>query len=205
MSPAQPNHPDLLSMQTRTPILTDQRKLIKACIAGERISQAVLYDNYARKMLGICMWYARNKEEAEEILQDGFLRIFRYLPGYNSKGPLENWMRKIMINAALHKYRSKARLNIVQTFDWTRAYLTVDATVLDYLEAGDLLKIVQQLSPGYRMVFNLFVMEGLKHREIAKILGISEGTSKSNLSDARLILQKALSSHKGRLKLKIDR
>ncbi len=192
-------------MQTRTPILTDQRKLIKACIAGDRISQAALYDLYARKMLGICMWYARNKEEAEEILQDGFLRIFRYLPGYNSKGPLENWMRKIMINAALHKYRTKARLNIVQTFDWTRAYLTVDATVLDYLEAGDLLKIVQQLSPGYRMVFNLFVMEGLKHREIAKILGISEGTSKSNLSDARLILQKALSSHKGRLKLKIDR
>lgn len=192
-------------MLTRIPSLTDQRKLIKACIAGERISQAALYHLYARKMLGVCMWYARNKEEAEEILQDGFLRVFRYLSGYNFKGSLENWMRKIMINAALHKYRSKARLNIVQTLDWRQEHLTVDGTVLDYLETRDLLKIVQQLSPGYRMVFNLFVLEGLKHREIAKILGISEGTSKSNLSDARLILQKALSSHKGRIKLKIDR
>jgi len=192
-------------MLSRTPILTDQRKLIKACIAGDRISQAALYDLYARKMLGTCMWYAKNKEEAEEILQDGFLRVFRYLQGFNFKSSLENWMRKIMINAALHKYRSKARLNIVQRFDWTQEYFGVDGTVLNHLEDRDLLKIVQKLSPGYRMVFNLYVFEGLKHREIAKILGIAEGTSKSNLSDARLILQKLLANHNGRLKLKIDR
>ena len=96
-------------------------------------------------------------------------------------------------------------MNIVQRFDWTQEYFGVDGTVLNHLEARDLLKIVQKLTPGYRMVFNLYVFEGLKHREIAKILGIAEGTSKSNLSDARLILQKLLASYNGRLKLKIDR
>jgi len=142
-------------------------------------------------MMGLCLWYAKNKEEAEEILQDGFMRVFIYIHTYTGEGSLEGWIRKIMINAALLKYRNK-KDNL-----WTIAEYNADlhdkadtTSFFSNYDEKELLKLVQSLSPVYRMVFNLYVLEGFKHKEIAQLLGISEGTSKSNLADARAILQK---------------
>jgi RNA polymerase sigma factor (sigma-70 family) len=178
-------------------LLTNHKLLIKGCIAGDRTSQSKLYHMYAGKMMALCMWYARNREEAEEILQDGFIRVFKYIHTFKGNGSFEGWIRKIMVNAALFKYRNKsAYLKLVIEFDSNEHDITVDPASVNRFSEKELLKLVQTLPPAYRLVFNLYVFEGLKHREIASLLHISEGTSKSNLSDARKILQAALSEEK---------
>jgi RNA polymerase sigma factor (sigma-70 family) len=149
---------------------------------------------FAGKMMGVCLWYCRNREEAEEILQDGFLRVFTYICKYRHEGPLENWIRRIMVNSALHHFKSKPHLKPVPVESAAETFPDRYSHIYAILEEKELLKIVQLLPPSYRIVFNLHVMEGLKHREIANLLGISEGTSKSNLSAARACLQKLLLS-----------
>ena len=178
--------------ETHQDLPDGQQLIIKGCIAGDRASQQKLYNLYARKMMGVCMWYARNKEEAEEILQDGFIRVFTYINTFKGEGSLEGWIRRIMVNAALLKYRNKSHLRAIVEYNAEEHDVKEADSVIGKLEAKELVKLIQTLTPGYRMVFNLYVMEGMKHREIAEILGISEGTSKSNLADARVILQKAL-------------
>lgn len=174
-------------------LLKSQKLLIKGCIEGDRASQFNLYHLYAGNMMAVCMWYARNREEAEEILQDGFIRVFKYIHTYKSEGSLEGWIRKIMVNAALFKYRNKsAYLKLVTEFDPQVHDIPVEPSYVSRFSEKELVKLVQTLPPGYRMVFNLYVFEGLKHREIAFLLKISEGTSKSNLADARKILRAAL-------------
>lgn len=169
-------------------------QIINGCIKGEKNAQAALYNMYCRKMMGLCMWYAKNKQEAEEILQDGFMLVFSNINKYAGKGSFEGWIRRIMINAALAKYRGK-RSNIM--------HLVIDDAKDDpgfaelpltesLLEEKELLLLIQGLTPVYRMVFNLYVFEGFKHKEIAEQLGITEGTSKSNLADARAILRKKI-------------
>ena len=166
--------------------------LIKGCIAGDRAFQTKLYDLYASKMLGVCLRYSKNREEAEEVLHEGFLRVFTYIKKFRGDGSFEGWIRKIMVNAALHRYRSKIHLSPVVHIDAVGNNAVAESNILSNLDAKELLSLVQSLPAGYRIVFNLFVFEGYKHREIAETLGISEGTSKSNLSDARAFLQKAL-------------
>lgn len=179
------------------PNLTDSQQLIiNGCITGDRSSQERLYNMYANKMMGVCMWYSKNREEAEEILQDGFMRVFTYIHKFKGEGSFEGWIRKIMVNAALLKYRNKSYLRPVVEFDTDRHDEAESDSVFAMLDAKELVNLVQTLSPGYRMVFNLYVLEGLKHREIAGLLGISEGTSKSNLANAKAILQKALTVKK---------
>ena len=173
-------------------VLMDHSLLLKACMEGNRAAQGKLYQLFASRMLGLCMWYAKNKEEAEEILQDGFVQVFRFLGQYSGKGSLESWIRKIMINAALQKYRKKNQLMWIGSLAAVEQRSADGEDVFQKLDGKDLMKMVQKLTPGYRMVFTLFVLEGLKHREIADLLGITEGTSKSNLSDARTLLQKAV-------------
>ena len=138
------------------------------------------------------MRYAKNKEEAEEVLHEGFLRVFTYIQKFNGTGSFEGWIRKIMINCALHLYRSKSHLHPVIQLNIEMPHIPNEPDIFSTLDAKELLLLVQALPVGYRLVFNLYVFEGYKHREIAEALGISEGTSKSNLSDARSILQKAL-------------
>ena len=174
----------------------DQQLIIKGCIAGDRASQQKLYNLYARKMMGVCLWYARNREEAEEILQDGFMRVFTYISTYKGKGSFEGWIRKIIVNAALFRYRNRSHLRAVVEYNPEEHDVKESASVIEILEAKELIKLVQTLTPRYRMVFDLYVLEGMKHREIAELLGISEGTSKSNQADARAILQKALQVNK---------
>lgn len=139
------------------------------------------------------MWYAKNREEAEEILQDGFMRVFTYLHTFTGKGSFEGWIRKIMVSAALTKYRNKsAFLKPLVEFNHDFHDVYEEADFISQYDERKLVKLIQTLTPSYRLVFNLYVFEGLKHREIAKVLNISEGTSKSNLADARKILKAAL-------------
>jgi RNA polymerase sigma factor (sigma-70 family) len=169
-----------------------EQLLIKGCAAGERAFQTKLYNLFAPKMLGVCLRYARNREEAEEILQEGFLRVFTYITTFKGAGSFEGWIRKIMVNCALARYRNKSSLQPVIRLNTSGHDVIDSADISSNLDAKELLNLVQTLPAGYRIVFNLYVFEGYKHREIAEVLGISEGTSKSNLSDARSFLQKAL-------------
>ena len=176
--------------------LDTEQLLIKGCIASDRAFQTKLYDLYAPKMLAVCMRYSKNREEAEEVLHEGFLRVFTYIKKFRGDGSFEGWIRKIMVNAALLRYRNKTHLNPVIQSNAAGYDVAAESNILSSLDAKELLLLVQSLPAGYRMVFNLYVFEGYKHREIAEALGISEGTSKSNLSDARAFLQKALSVKK---------
>ncbi len=168
-------------------------KLIQGCIDGDRHSQSQLYELFAPKMFVVCLRYAMSREEAEEILQEGFLKVFEFIHQFRFAGAFEGWVRKIMVNCALQKYRSKQHLHAlvnIETTDFDHLY---NDDIVNQLSAKELLKTVQLLPPAYRMIFNLYVFEGMKHREIAAHLGIAEGTSKSNLSDARRILQRLVS------------
>lgn len=173
-----------------------EQLLINGCIAGDRAFQTKLYDLYASKMLGVCLRYAKNREEAEEILHEGFLRVFSYIKKFKGTGSFEGWIRKIMVNCALCRYRNKSNLQPVIRLDTSSHDAVSQTDIVSNLDAKELLSLVQSLPPGYRIVFNLYVFEGYKHREIAEALGISEGTSKSNLSDARAFLQKTLTPKK---------
>ena len=173
-------------------LLEQLEQLIEGCVNGDRQSQNRLYSFLMPKMFGVCLRYSKNREEAEEILQEGFIRVFEFMHQYNFSGSFEGWVRKIMVNCALQKYRSKRQMHAVVNIDDTAVEPIGNEEILSRLGTKELLEMVQQLSPGYRMVFNLYVFEGMKHREIAEHLSISEGTSKSNLSDARSFLQKAV-------------
>ena len=189
-------------LETDQHLAEGQHFIIKGCLSGDRASQAKLYNLYARKMMGVCMWYAKNREEAEEILQDGFMRVFSYLHKFRGEGSFEGWIRAIMVSAALSRYRNKSsHLRPVVQFDSNYHEMSEDAGFISQYDEKELVKLVQTLTPAYRMVFNLYVFEGMKHREIAEALKISEGTSKSNLADARKILQAALTIKKKKASL----
>jgi RNA polymerase sigma factor (sigma-70 family) len=172
--------------------LEDLKPLIEACINGDRQSQNRLYQILAPKMLGVCLRYSRNREDAEDIVQEGFIKVFEFIHQYKFTGHFEGWVRKIMVNCALQKYRATRQMHAIVTLDDKTIEPQTNEEIISRLGTKELLKIVQQLSPAYRTIFNLYVFEGMKHREIAELLDISEGTSKSNLSDARAFLQKAV-------------
>jgi RNA polymerase sigma-70 factor (ECF subfamily) len=170
----------------------DLYKLIQECIAGKRSAQGQLYALFAPKMFVVCLRYAKNREEAEEILQEGFMKVYKSLAQFRNAGSFEGWVRKIMVNCALQKCRSKTHLHAIVPIDHSPVENNGYEDIMSQIDTKELLQLVQNLPAAYRMVFNLYVFEGMKHREIAKALGISEGTSKSNLYDARAILQKAI-------------
>ena len=167
-------------------------KLIQECIRGDRHSQSRLYELYAPKMFVVCLRYSKNKEEAEEIVQEGFMKVFSFLHQFRSEGSFEGWIKKIMVNCALQRYRSKTQMHAIIDIESSEAEQISNEDILSKLGVKELLNMVQLLPPAYRMVFNLYVFEGMKHKEIAELLGIAEGTSKSNLLDARTLLQKAV-------------
>ena len=178
----------------QTEFLEQTKELIQACIDGDRYSQSRLYEQFAPKMFAICMRYSKSREEAEDILQNGFVQVFKSLHSFRFAGSFEGWIRKIIVYAAIASYRGNSNMQIVanNVEDFTGIKLMNNEDVISQLGIKELLKMVQALPPMYRMVFNLYVFEGLKHREIAKELGVSEGTSKSNFHDAKVILQKAV-------------
>jgi RNA polymerase sigma-70 factor (ECF subfamily) len=173
-------------------LLEQSNKLIKGCLKADRHSQSQLYELFAPKMFIVCLRYSRNREEAEETLQEGFSKVFKCIHQYSFAGSFEGWVRKIMVNCALQKYRSKPHLHIIGNIEYGNIEYWENEDASSRLGTKELIKMIQQLPPAYRIVFNLFVFEGMKHREIAELLDISEGTSKSNLSDARAILQRTI-------------
>jgi RNA polymerase sigma-70 factor (ECF subfamily) len=150
--------------------------------------QEELYRRFSPRMYAVCLRYAANAEEAEDILQEGFIKIFKKLDSFRSEGSFEGWIRRIFVNTAIEHFRRKKYLQPVTEKEETSIEGKY-VTVLDSLAERDMLGLVQQLSPGYRTVFNMYVVEGYTHKEIADMLGISEGTSKSQLSRAKTILQ----------------
>ena len=165
--------------------------LIKGCLAKDRNSQNALYQLFCKKMFGVCVRYAKNKEEAEDLLQDGFVKVFTKIDQFKNQGSFEGWIRRIIVNTILEKFRQNNHLYaIVNIDDINEPIATEDG--FEQLAANDLLKLIQMLSPGYKMVFNLYAIEGYTHKEIADMMGISEGTSKSQLSRARTMLQEML-------------
>ena len=160
-------------------------------MSGNRNSQDRLYKDYYGYAMGICLRYARSRDEAIEIVNDGFFKIFTKLDKYTRGRSFKGWLRKVMINSAIDYYRRNekhyATLNISHV-----NYAEKSATALDKLSENEIIAAIQLLPPSYRMVFNLFVIEGFRHEEIAEQLGISIGTSKSNLAIARSKLQKIL-------------
>ena len=168
--------------------IISESDLLEGCRRGDRRMQQELYNRFASKMYGVCLRYASNAEGAEDILQQGFIKIFNKIDSYRGEGSFEGWIRRIFVNTAIEHFRKKIYLQpITETEENTveGKYLSV----LDSLAEKDIIQLVQQLSPGYRTVFNMYVVEGYSHKQIAEILGISEGTSKSQLSRAKLILQ----------------
>ena len=177
---------------SRTPAgVVAEAELIEACLRGLREAQKQLYDRYAPRMMVVCLRYAQTSFEAEDVLQEGFVTVFRTLLGFRRECPLEFWIRRIMINAALRQHRRNAPLVAVSDGEYPAALASEEFTLSSYAYA-ELLQVVQQLAPRYRMVFNLYAIEGYTHKEIGELLTISEGTSKSQYSRARAILQTKL-------------
>ena len=155
-----------------------------------------MYRLFSAKMYGVCLRYAKDTGDAEDILQEGFLRVFTKINQFEFKGSFEGWMRRIMVNTALEKFRKHDRLYPVEEMKIYESTEFVEETISS-ITAGDLMRIIQELPPRYRMVFNLFAIEGYSHLEISEMMNISEGTSKSNLSRARVILQKSVEENFG--------
>ncbi|MDP4284374.1 MAG: RNA polymerase sigma factor [Bacteroidota bacterium] len=174
--------------------LEKTKELIQSCIEGDRNAQSRLYELYAPKMFPVCLRYAKNREEAEEIIQEGFVKVFKSLHSFKFAGSFEGWIRKIMLYTSIAHYRAKIKLHPVINIETADIQGVKSEDIIGRIGEKELLKMVQALPPAYRLVFNLYVFEGLKHREIAQELGISEGTSKSNFFDAKVILQRAVAN-----------
>ncbi|NJK84926.1 MAG: RNA polymerase sigma factor [Bacteroidales bacterium] len=149
---------------------------------------------FKEKMFGICLRYAGNYNDAEDVVQEGFIKIFQKINQFRFEGAFEGWIRRIMVNTALEKYRMQCQ--IININDNIREVDQTNQTEINHdISAQELLKFIQELSPKYRLVFNLYAIEGYSHKEISGMLEISEGTSKSNLSRARTILQEKVNKY----------
>lgn len=171
------------------------KELVKQAIEGNRRSQSELYDLLSPKMYAVCLWYAKNSEEAADIMQEGFIKMFRSMQQYKSTGSFEGWVRKIMVNTAIDTLKTSKKLFAYVTIEEIPEELEPESStdyIIEKIGMKSLLEMVQNLPMVYRLVFNLYVFEGLKHKEIARLLNISVGTSKSNLFYARKSLQKKI-------------
>ncbi|HEU0063639.1 MAG TPA: RNA polymerase sigma factor [Flavisolibacter sp.] len=167
--------------------------LIEGCRRGDRRMQQELYERFASKMYGVCLRYAGNNEEAEDILQEGFIKVFNKIATYRGEGSFEGWIRRIFVNTAIEQFRKRIHLQPITEYE-ENTYEGKYLSVLDSMAEKDIIELIQKLSPGYRTVFNMYVIEGYTHKQIAEALGISEGTSKSQLSRARQIMQELIRS-----------
>ena len=173
---------------------TSEIKLVEDCIKGKRRAQSKLYKRYANTLLGICLRYSRNKSEAEDVLQEGFIKIFLNIKNFRMEGSFEGWMKRIMVNTALLNSRDNLKHYFHADIDKMQESLTED-TIFEVdanFSKKEIMNLIQELPDGYRVVFNLYVFDNYTHKEIAKTLGISDGTSKSQLARARKFLQNKL-------------
>ncbi|MCJ8166992.1 RNA polymerase sigma factor [Pontibacter sp. E15-1] len=178
---------------------SEEDKLIAGCIAGKREMQRLLYDQFSKKMMLVCLRYAPTTFEAEDIMQDAFVKVFANIGKFKRDCPLEFWVRKIMVNTALKHLRGKQLLTVSHEAEEV-SNIAADGFSLTGYTLDELLRMVQSLAPRYRMVFNLYAIEGYNHKEIGEMLDISEGTSKSQYSRARVILQQMITRQENNYK-----
>jgi len=169
--------------------LEDLKNIVEECVSGNVRAQETLYRMLAPKMFGVCLRYSKDSTEAEDNLQEGFIKVFTYIKNFRHEGSLEGWVRKIMVNVSLEKFRKQhvmypvEDLNVYESKNYSN-------DIIENITANELIELIQELPPRYRMVFNLFVIEGMNHKEISEEMKITEGTSKSNLARARDILKR---------------
>jgi len=166
-------------------------ELIVACRTQDRKAQQMLFDRFSPKMMGVCRRYLKTQEDAEDVLIEAFYKVFNNLPQFKAQGSFEGWIRRIVVNECLMFLRRRHNFNLTVEIDQNLDVKTT-ITTQDQLEADDILALLERLPTGYRTVFNLYVLEGYKHREIGEILGISINTSKSQLILAKKKLQQLL-------------
>ena len=191
-------------MSSKLEYLTPENEhlVIQGCREGDLTAQKALYKSMSGKMFAVCLRYASDYHNAEDILQEGFIKVFLNIDKYRGEGSFEGWIRRIFVNTSIEQYRKNVKLYAVSEIEDTNIS-NHDSNALDTLMTEDLLRLIQTLSPGYKTIFNLFVMEGMSHAEIAQELGISEGTSKSQLARARGILQTKIEKENSSLKISV--
>ncbi|MBN8685889.1 MAG: sigma-70 family RNA polymerase sigma factor [Chitinophagales bacterium] len=169
--------------------MTDERQLVRNCLKGRPDAQRELYDRYAGLMLGICYRYTKSLTDAEDVLQDGFVKVFRHLHTYKFEGELGAWIRRIMVTTALNFLKKHSRYRTDLSFDNNDAlHPVIDSDAEVKMTAREVAELVRQLPTGYQTIFNLHAVEGFSHVEIGQMLGISDGTSRSQYARARQLL-----------------
>ena len=170
-----------------------EEQLIRACIKEDAASQKEVFIRFSSRMLGVCNRYARNSADAEDILQDAFIKVFDKIHQFKFEGSFEGWIRKIVVNTALKKYSVRRYEKEVTGYDIKdRDESAMEASAYSHLNQKELMQLINNLPDGYRIIFNLYVVEGYQHNEIAEMLGIQAGTSRSQLVKARGMLQKQI-------------
>jgi RNA polymerase sigma factor (sigma-70 family) len=169
-------------------------ELIQGCLKRDKSAQKCLYETYSSKMYGLCYRYVKDPMEAEDVLVTAFMKIFDKIDQFKNEGSFEGWIRKIIVNESLTHLRRNRSMYLETELEQADREPDYDR-LSDHLETEDLLNIIQELPAGYRIVFNMYAIDGYSHKEIAEQLGISENTSKSQLSRARVYLQKKLVEH----------
>lgn len=167
----------------------DYASLVEGCRSGDRLSQKALYDALSRKMFAVCLRYMGDRDAAEDVLQDGFVTLFSKLDSFTGAGSFEGWARKIFVNTALMSLRRKDVLRNTEEVDAAFGLSEESPTPVQQIGYRELMKLVSELPPGFRTVFNMYVIEGYSHKEIAEALGVTEVTSRSQLQRARTLLQ----------------
>jgi RNA polymerase sigma factor (sigma-70 family) len=169
--------------------MTD-KELVEGCIREDRKYQKILWNLYSSKLMALCLRYCKNQEEAEDALMESFVRIYDKIPTFRYQSSLETWMRRITVNISINKLRSQK--DIWKELSESEYELGYTDNAMYQLEAKQIMQLIERLPVGYRTVFNLFVVEGYTHKEIAEMMGIDEGTSRSQLAKARKSLQEML-------------
>lgn len=172
--------------------MLNEKQIVSGCCEGDRATQRELYNRYSATMLMVCMRYSKNRDDAEDILQEAFIRIFKSIENFRGQSTLGYWIKRIVVNTALNYQRSKLYLFPMVELDDVN-YSSKDDQIISNYSLVELLNIIQALPIGCQVIFNLYAIEGYKHREIAIMLDISEGTSKSQFARARALLQQKIS------------
>lgn len=175
-------------MDITLPIDKSESDFIKACVRKESWAQKLLYEEYYGKMMGVCLRYSNDKNDALDILHEGFIKVYKNINKYKSGTTLSAWIHRIMVNTAIDFYRKKVRRR-VEDLDKAYHLSSADPDAISRCSEQEIIEAIQQLPPTYRTVFNLYVIEGYPHKDVAKLLGITESTSRSNLVKARTKLK----------------
>jgi len=166
------------------------KKLVELCLKKDSNSLELLYNSYSYKMFGVCLRYAKNRDDAQDLLHDGFIKVYTGLNRYKGEGSLEGWIRRIMVNTAINYYKRKNGHYFMMNDSDEEIFEGYEEDIIEQISTGELLGYINEMPDGYRMVFNMYVIEGYQHNEISEILGISASTSKTQLMKARRYLMK---------------